>query len=189
MQQPTQSAPAKKPTRRRKPVAHEAAVQYLRPVSAGSVAGVQLSTAENDIVKAALAMLVVRLRRPGGLFDGPQSVKDYLTLSLSTKPHEVFMVLFLDSQHRLIAAEEMFRGTLTQTAVYPREVVVQALHHQAACVILAHNHPSGSVQPSPADVALTRTLKNALALVDVTVLDHMVVGGFNVTSMAELGMV
>jgi DNA repair protein RadC len=123
------------------------------------------------------------------LFDGPQAVRDYLQLQLGAKTHEVFAVLFLDSQHRLLAFEELFRGTLTQTSVYPREVVIRALHHQAAAVVLAHNHPSGSLQPSVADQHLTQTLKAALALVDVRVLDHFVVGRDGATSMAELGQV
>jgi DNA repair protein RadC len=123
------------------------------------------------------------------VFDGPQAVRDYLQLQLGNKGHEVFAVLFLDSQHRMLAFEELFRGTLTQTSVYPREVVLRALHHQAAAVVLAHNHPSGSAQPSGADEALTRTLKTTLALVDVRVLDHFVVTAHGATSMAELGLV
>jgi DNA repair protein RadC len=122
-------------------------------------------------------------------FDGPQAVRDYLQLQLGARSHEVFAVLFLDSQHRLLAFEELFRGTLTQTSVYPREVVLRALHHHAAAVVLAHNHPSGSTQPSSADEALTRTLKTTLALVDVRVLDHFVVTAHGATSMAELGLV
>jgi DNA repair protein RadC len=112
----------------------------------------------------------------------------YLQLHLGDRPHEVFAVLFLDAQHRLIALEELFRGTLTQTSVYPREVVVRALHHHAAAVVLAHNHPSGDVAPSRADEALTRTLQGALALVDVRVLDHVVVGAGGTLSMAQKGL-
>ena len=122
-------------------------------------------------------------------FDSPQAVRDYLQLHLAGRAHEVFAVLFLDSQHRLIAMEELFRGTLTQTSVYPREVVLRALHHQAAAVVLAHNHPSGSVQPSAADTALTQTLKAALALLDVRVLDHIIVAPGAALSMAEQGLV
>lgn len=122
------------------------------------------------------------------VFDTPQAVKDYLQLHLAAKNHEVFAVLFLDAQHRLLALEELFRGTLTQSSVYPREVVLRALHHHAAAVVLAHNHPSGHVQPSPADEALTRTLKAALALVDVRVLDHVVVAPGLALSMAEKGL-
>ena len=123
------------------------------------------------------------------VFDSPDTVKHYLQLHLASKGHEVFAVLFLDGQHRLIALEELFRGTLTQTSVYPREVVLRALHLQAAAVVLAHNHPSGSVQPSRADEALTHTLKAALALVDVRVLDHIIVAPGAALSMAEKGLI
>ncbi len=123
------------------------------------------------------------------VFDSPQAVGHYLQLQLGAKPHEVFAVLFLDSQHRLIVLEEMFRGTLAQTSVYPREVVLRALHHHAAAVVLAHNHPSGVAEPSKADEMLTQTLKSALALVDVRVLDHMVVCTNGWRSMAEMGLV
>jgi DNA repair protein RadC len=122
------------------------------------------------------------------VFADPQAVKHYLQLHLAAKGHEVFAVLFLDSQNKLLAMEELFRGTLTQTSVYPREVVIRALHHQAAAVVLAHNHPSGTVQPSRADEALTQTLKAALALVDVRVLDHIIVGHGQALSMAETGL-
>ena len=121
------------------------------------------------------------------VFASPEAVKHYLQLNLAAKTHEVFAVLFLDSQNRLLALEEMFRGTLTQTSVYPREVVLRALHHQAGALILAHNHPSGSVLPSAADKTLTATLKSALALVDVRVLDHIIVGPGMAYSMAEEG--
>ena len=123
------------------------------------------------------------------LFDSPEAVKHYLQLQLASRPHEVFAALFLDAQHRLIAMEELFRGTLTQTSVYPREVVKHALHHHAAAVILAHNHPSGCVEPSRADEALTQTLQAALALIDVRVLDHVIVAPGHALSMAERGLV
>lgn len=122
------------------------------------------------------------------LFTTPQAVRDYLQLQLGSRPHEIFAVLFLDSQHRLIALEELFRGTLTQTSVYPREVVVRALALHAGSVVLAHNHPSGEAKPSRADEALTQTLKAALALVDVRVLDHFVVTSTQAISMAERGL-
>ena len=123
------------------------------------------------------------------VFADPQAVKHYLQLHLAAKGHEVFAVLFLDTQNKLLAMEELFRGSLTQTSVYPREVVIRALHHQAAAVVLAHNHPSGTVQPSRADEALTQTLKAALALVDVRVLDHIIVGPGQALSMAETGLI
>jgi DNA repair protein RadC len=121
-------------------------------------------------------------------FHTPGAVKHYLQLQLAHKPHEVFAVLFLDHQNRMLAMEELFRGTLSQTSVYPREVVLRALHHQAAAVVLSHNHPSGSVQPSRADEHLTQTLKASLALVDVRVLDHIIVGQGQALSMAEQGL-
>jgi DNA repair protein RadC len=123
------------------------------------------------------------------VFSSPGAVKQYLQLHLAGKTHEVFAVLFLDAQNRLVAMEELFRGTLTQTSVYPREVVLRALKHEAASVVLAHNHPSGTVQPSRADEALTQTLKAALALVDVRVLDHVIVAPGDALSMAEKGLV
>jgi DNA repair protein RadC len=122
------------------------------------------------------------------VFSSPDAVKHYLQLHLSHKAHEVFAVLFLDAQNRLLAMEELFRGTLTQTSVYPREIVLRALHHNAACCVLAHNHPSGTVSPSRADEALTQSLKAALALVDVRVLDHVIVAPGSALSMAERGL-
>ena len=115
-------------------------------------------------------------------------MRDYVRLQLADRPHEVFGCLFLDTQNRLIEFQELFRGTLTQTSVYPREVVMEALACQAAGVILVHNHPSGSVEPSRADEALTQTLKTALALVDVRVLDHFIVTRTTVWSFAERGL-
>jgi DNA repair protein RadC len=122
------------------------------------------------------------------VFDAPAKVKDFVALQLGGKTQEVFAVLFLDGQHRLIVLEEMFTGTLTQTSVYPREVVKAALAHNAGAVILAHNHPSGLAEPSRADEFLTAQLKSALALVDVRVLDHLVVGRGQVVSLAERGL-
>ena len=122
------------------------------------------------------------------ILESPSAIKEYLQALFATKPHEVFVVLFLDSQNRLIAVEEMFRGTLTQTSVYPREIVLRALDHQAASVILSHNHPGGNPSPSRADEMLTMTLKAALALVDVRVLDHIVIGSACSFSLAESGL-
>lgn len=122
-------------------------------------------------------------------FTSPASVRDWLRLQLGSRPHEVFLALWLDAQNRLLAAEELFRGTLSQTAVYPREVVKNALAHNAAAVIFAHNHPSGLKEPSSADEMLTRSLKEALALVDVRVLDHFIVAGHAPPlSFAERGL-
>ena len=122
------------------------------------------------------------------VLSSPAEVRAYLRVTLAKRDHEVFMVLFLDAQNRVIASEEMFRGTLTQTSVYPREVVKRALEHNAAAVILAHNHPSGVAEPSRADEALTQTLRAALALIDTRVLDHFIVAGSGVLSMAERGL-
>jgi DNA repair protein RadC len=119
----------------------------------------------------------------------PQAVRDYLRLLLAARPHEVFVALFLDSQNRLLASEELFRGTLAQTSVYPREVVKVALARNAAAVIFAHNHPSGVAEPSRADELLTQALKQALALVDIRTLDHFVVAGGRLTSFAERGLI
>ena len=121
-------------------------------------------------------------------FSNPNAVKDYLRLVLGGRQQEVFMVLFLDSQNRLISAEALFHGTLTQTSVYPREVVKRALANNAAAVMLAHNHPSGLAEPSQADKLLTNALKQALALVDVRVLDHIVIGEQEALSFAERGL-
>lgn len=137
-----------------------------------------------ELARRALAQELAH--RPA--FDHPTKVKDYLKLQLGKLPHEVFAVMFLDAQTRLLKFEEMFRGTLTQTSVYPREVVKRALDLHAASVVLAHNHPSGVAQPSKADEHLTLNLINALKLVDVRVLDHFVVGEGEVISFAERGL-
>jgi DNA repair protein RadC len=121
--------------------------------------------------------------------NSPRAVREYLQLLLRSREQEVFMVIFLDAQHRVLAAEELFHGTLTQTSVYPREVVKRALFHNAAAVILAHNHPSGVAEASQSDRLLTDALKQALALVDVRVLDHFIIAGAECLSFAERGMV
>ena len=122
------------------------------------------------------------------LLNSPAAVRDYLRLWLGPQPMEIFAVLFLDNQHQLIASEELSRGTLSHTSVYPREIVKAALRRNAAALILAHNHPSGVAEPSAADRALTQTLRSALALVDVRVLDHLVVTRDSVVSFAERGL-
>jgi DNA repair protein RadC len=124
----------------------------------------------------------------GDALNSPRAVRDYLQLLLGGRQQEVFLVLFLDTQHRVIASEELFHGTLSQTSVYPREVVKRALAHNAAAVILAHNHPSGVAEPSQSDQLLTDALKQALAMVDVRVLDHFVVAGGTTLSFAEKGL-
>ena len=124
----------------------------------------------------------------GAALGSPQAVRDFLRLKLHGLPHEVFVGVFLDAQNRVVAVEELFRGTLTQTSVYPREIVKRALHHNAASTIFAHNHPSGVAEPSRADELLTQTLRHALGLVDVKVLDHFVVGADAAMSFAERGL-
>jgi DNA repair protein RadC len=122
------------------------------------------------------------------VLNSPQAVRDYLVLKLGSLTKEVFLVLFLDTQNRLLATEEMFSGSLKETSVYPREVVKRALHHNAASVIFAHNHPTGIAQQSQADELLTKQLKQALDLVDVRVLDHFIVAGNNTLSFSECGL-
>ena len=124
----------------------------------------------------------------GNALNSPASVRDYLRMTLAARDYEVFMVLFLDAQNRVIKSEEMFRGTLTQTSVYPREVVKRSLQYNAGGAIFAHNHPSGVAEPSHADETLTQALKQALALVDVRVLDHFIVAGAGILSFAERGL-
>lgn len=139
------------------------------------------------VVEMSRRALAQQLQR-GPAFESPARVKDFVALHLGGQPREVFAVMFLDSQHRLIELRELFHGTLTQTSVYPREVLRQAMELNAAAVILAHNHPSGVAEPSRADEFLTQQLKAALQLVDVRVLDHLVVGTGEVVSFAERGL-
>ncbi len=137
-----------------------------------------------ELARRALASQLVAMP----VFSSPGVVRDYLRLHMAQLEHEQFGVLFLDAQHRLLVFETLFRGSLTQTSVYPREVVKRALALNAAAVVLAHNHPSGVAEPSRADEFLTRSLQSALALVDVKVLDHLVVGREGVVSFAERGL-
>src|SRR6202162_2314994 len=142
---------------------------------------------KDQTIKRALRILEARMRNTSAL-SSPSSVRDYLRILLHDRGREVFVVVFMDAQHRVIASEELFRGTLTQTSVYPREVVKETLAHNAAAVVFAHNHPSGVTEPSRADEALTQALKQALALVDIRTLDHFVVAGHQVVSFAERGL-
>lgn len=138
------------------------------------------------VLEIASRALGQEMREPAAL-GSPNAVRDYLRLKLAGLPHEVFQVIYLDAQNRVQGDEVLFTGTLTQTSVYPREVVKKALARNAAAVILAHNHPSGVAEPSQADRLLTETLRSALALVEVRVLDHIVVAGQQTTSFAERG--
>lgn len=142
---------------------------------------------QDQVIKRAMRILEGRMRT-GAALNSPQAVRDYLRLALSGKEHEVFICVFLDAQNRVLAVDELFRGTLTQTSVYPREIVKESLRHNAAALIFAHNHPSGVAEPSRADEMLTVALKQALALVDVKVLDHFVVGSGSAMSFAERGL-
>jgi DNA repair protein RadC len=154
------------------------AIKGLGPAKQAEIAAVM------EIARRALAQPL----QQRALLNDPLAAADFLRLQLGDRPHEVFALLLLDSQHRLIAFEELFRGTVNQASVYPREVVLRALHHQAAAVVLAHNHPSDMAEPSDADMALTRSLIDALALVGVRVLDHIVVTRARTASLAQLGL-
>ena len=150
--------------------------------------GRYLLATTDQILEAARQAIEHKMQR-GAAFNSPTAVKDYLRAKLASFEHEVFAVLFLDTQHCLIEYAEMFRGTIDAASVYPREVVKEALRLNAAAVIVSHNHPSGNPEPSAADRVLTQRLKEALALVDVRTLDHVVVAGSNTTSFAERGLI
>src|ERR1051325_7538632 len=145
-----------------------------------------LSQDAETVIAAAMRVLEQRARY-GASLTAPNAVRDYLRLCLSGREHEAFICVWMDAQHRVIAFEELFRGTLTQTSVYPREVVKLALRHNAAAVIFSHNHPSGIAEPSRADELLTVALKAALDLVEIKVLDHIIVAGAASVSFAERG--
>jgi len=147
-----------------------------------------LSAYESKLIARALRVMEKSLTEREVSLSSPDAVRQYLSLRMFSLQHEVFVVLMLDARNRLIEARELFRGTLSQTVVYPREVVKAALIANAAAVILAHNHPSGLAEPSQADRMLTDALKRALATVDVPVLDHLIVGGRRTWSFAEHGL-
>ena len=159
------------------------------PDQLGRVDG--LGPAKSAQLQAVLELARRSLReqmRQSPALSSPDTVRDYLRMTLAHREHEVFIALFLDAQNRLLAADELFRGTLAQTSVYPREVVKRALAINAGAVIFAHNHPSGVAEPSRSDELLTASLKQALALVDVRVLDHLIVAGNSTVSFAERGL-
>ncbi|MBK8318037.1 MAG: DNA repair protein RadC [Betaproteobacteria bacterium] len=163
----------------------EASLEELASVSGIGMAKAAQLKASFELARRALAQEMTAR----DTFSSPGQVRDWLRLKLATRQNEVFMALWLDAQNRLLKAEELFSGTLTQTSVYPREVVKSALGHNAAAVILAHNHPSGIAEPSRADELLTKALKDALAMVDVKVLDHFIVAGNTPPlSFAERGL-
>lgn len=138
-------------------------------------------------VREALALLKCQLREPGAAFTSTTAVRDWLHLQLATLEREEFVVLFLDNQHRLITHETLFKGSISSTEVHPREIVRSAMKHNAAAIIVAHNHPSGEAEPSQADKLITQQIVRALALVDVRLLDHLVIGGMDIVSFAERG--
>ncbi|WP_449549962.1 RadC family protein [Lelliottia amnigena] len=146
-----------------------------------------LSPYARSTLRRALNILERQLREPGTAFTSASATRDWLRLQLAGEEREVFMVLFLDNQNRLITHEILFTGTVSHTEVHPREVVKAALKHNAAAVIVAHNHPSGLAEPSQADRRLTERLKQVLDLVDIRLLDHLVVGGMEITSFTERG--
>jgi len=176
----------------REALARFGSLSALFAADPGALARVSgLGAAKYAQLQAALEVARRALREKlerGSALSSPQAVRDYLRLKLQERPHEVFVAVFLDAQNRVLAVEELFRGTLTQTSVYPREVVKRALHHNAAALIFAHNHPSGIAEPSRSDEALTQALKQALSLVDVKVLDHFVIGAGAAMSFAERGL-
>jgi len=157
------------------------------PLLVRDVAGTYRSAQPDEVLRAAQQVLVGQVRG-SDVLSSPAAVKDFLRLRLGALPHEVFAVVHLDAQHRVLDYIELFRGTVTQTSVYPREVVKEALARNAAALLLCHCHPSGLAEPSRADEFLTQTLKSALALVDVRVLDHLIVAGPTILSMAERGL-
>jgi DNA repair protein RadC len=159
---------------------------YTILVRDNSVGSVREATAD-EIITAARQALARRVRR-GTELSSPKLTSDYLRMRLSTREHEIFVALYLDNRHRVIEYTELFRGTIDGANVYPREVVKEALRHNASAVILAHNHPSGVVEPSQADQLITLRLREALALIDIRVLDHLVVAGDEVVSFAERGL-
>jgi len=142
-----------------------------------------------EIIRAAMALMESQISEYGTALGSPQAVRDYLRLRMTGLTCEIFSCMFLDAQNRVIAYEEMFRGTLTQTSVFPREVIKRSLDHNAAAVVFAHNHPPGVAEPSLADEVLTQTLKHALQMIDVKVLDHFIVGGSSAMSFSERGLI
>jgi DNA repair protein RadC len=147
----------------------------------------ELAPTEQQTVRTALTLLERQLREPGASFTSSHTVRDWLRLQLATLEREEFIALFLDNQHRLIAHDTLFTGTINHTQVHPREVVKAALKHNAAAILVAHSHPSGLAEPSDADRRITERLKQALDLVDIRLLDHLVVGGLDIVSFAERG--
>lgn len=146
-----------------------------------------LSASAQRTIRRALTLLENQLREPGAAFTSTTAVRDWLRLKLCTLERETFMVLYLDNQHRMLTNEALFTGSISSTEVHPREIVRAAMKHNAAAIIVAHNHPSGEAEPSQADRHITQRIVSALALVDVRLLDHLVIGGIDIVSFAERG--
>lgn len=147
----------------------------------------ELAPADQQTIREALTLLECQLREPGASFTSSNAVRDWLRLHLAPLEREALSVLWLDNQHRLIAHDTLFLGTINTITVHPREVVKAGLKHNAAAAVLAHNHPSGEAEPSKADQRITERLKQALDLVDIRLLDHLVVGGMEIISFSERG--
>lgn len=147
----------------------------------------ELAPTDQQTIRTALTLLECQLREPGAAFTSSSSVRDWLRLQLATLDREAFTVLWLDNQHRLITHDTLFLGTINSITVHPREVVKSGLKNNAAAALLAHNHPSGEAEPSQADRLITERLKQALELIDIRLLDHLVVGGMDIVSFAERG--
>lgn len=147
----------------------------------------ELAPAEQQTIRTALTLLECQLREPGTPFTSSQAVRDWLRLHLAPLEREALSVLWLDNQHRLIVHDTLFMGTINSITVHPREVVKAGLKHNAAAAILSHNHPSGEAEPSHADRQITARLKQALGLVDIRLLDHLVIGGMEIVSFSERG--
>lgn len=165
-------------------------VQYLPVAQAEQAFSISKPThfEEDDVISRALSILEKRMFQHGEALTSPGAVRQYLRMRLAQEPHEVFGAVFLDNQHQVIAFEQLFQGTIDAASVYPRVVVHKALEHRSAALIIAHNHPSGYVEPSMADKVLTKRLKEVLGWVDVRLLDHFIVGEGEPFSFAEAGL-
>ena len=168
-------------------------INKIETESPGEYATASAPMSDDEVISRAIRILDERMKsRPnhnGKEMTSPAATRDFLRLNLADRPHEVFCVLFLDTRHRLIAFEELFFGTIDSAHVHPRVVVERTLQLGAAALILAHNHPSGVAEPSQADLAITRRLRDALGLIDVRLLDHIVIGDTGIVSMAERGLI
>ena len=167
------------------PIRSEDAPEYVTPTKPTKPTAAD----EDRTIAQALKILASRMRKTGAVFSCPETTKAYLKLQLVKYPYEVFACLFLDNRHRLIEYRELFRGTIDGASVHPREVVRACIDLNAAAVVFAHNHPSGVEEPSQSDLRITQRLKDALAFVDVRVLDHIIVGEGEGTSLAERGLI